>query len=151
MGVAVPTPLTIPGPVQEKVAPGVEEKPFKTTEVTAQVSTLSVPAAALGKETLVVTTAWSVLEHPLEGSVTVSVYVPRALTVGVAVPPPLTMPGPAQEKVAPGVEEEPLSATEEMAQVSALSVPALTLGSVVLIVAVTGTRSPSQVPTEQLA
>ena len=35
--------------------------------------------------------------HPFAGFVTVKVYVPGAFTVGVAVVPPETIPGPAHE------------------------------------------------------
>jgi hypothetical protein len=54
----------------------------------------------------------------LAGSVTVRVYVPAVFTVGVAVFPPETIPGPAQLKVAPDVEEDPFNVTEVAVHVS---------------------------------
>ena len=42
------------------------------------------------------TGAVAVLVHPLAEFVTVTVYVPDALTVGLAVVPPVTIPGPVQ-------------------------------------------------------
>jgi hypothetical protein len=47
------------------------------------------------------TTASSLLVQPLAEPVTVTVYVPVALTRGLAVVPPETMPGPAQLKLVP--------------------------------------------------
>jgi len=67
----------------------------------------------------------------LTGFVTVSVYVPAALTVGVAVvapdtifPPPLA----THAKVAPGVVEAPSRAMDVVVHVSTLSAPAFTFG-----------------------
>lgn len=54
------------------------------------------------------TTTCEGAEHPLDGSVTVNVYVPAAFTVGAAVLPPEIIPGPAQLKVAPLVEDDPV-------------------------------------------
>jgi hypothetical protein len=56
--------------------------------------------------------------HPLAGFVTVIVYVPAALTFGVAVVPPEAIPGPDQLNVAPAVEEDPLRVTLEVLQLS---------------------------------
>jgi hypothetical protein len=57
-------------------------------------------------------------EHPLEGSVTVKVYVPAAFTDGVAVFPPEIIPGPFQLKLTPAVEEEPFKTAVVALQVS---------------------------------
>ena len=81
-----------------------------------------------------VTKATSVAVHPFTGSVTVKVYVPAALTVGVAVVAPETMFPPllaTQAKVASAVVEEPLKAIEVTVQVNTLSAPAFTLGGVI--------------------
>ena len=51
------------------------------------------------------TSALAVLVHPPVELVTVTVYVPDELTVGLAVVPPLVMPGPAQLKLVPAVVE----------------------------------------------
>jgi hypothetical protein len=137
VGVAVLPPLTIPVPPQEKVAPGVEDEPSRVTVVAEQVSVLSLPALALGGVVLEEILTWAVLVHPLAGLVTVSVYVPFAFTTGIAVFPPLTMPGPLQEKVAPEVDEEPSSVTVVAVQVRVLLLPAMAFGGVVLEVTVT--------------
>src|SRR4030065_17341 len=99
-------------------------------DVVVHVSILSAPAFAFGGVLLRVTAATSVAVHPLTGFVTVSVYVPAALTVGVAVVAPDTMfppPLATHAKVAPGVVEEPLRAISVVAQVSILSAPALAM------------------------
>jgi len=49
------------------------------------------------------TRAVAVLVHPFAELVTVTVYVPASLTVGLAVVPPETMPGPAQLNSFPDV------------------------------------------------
>jgi hypothetical protein len=51
------------------------------------------------------------------------------LTVGDAVVPPETIPGPDQLYVAPVVVEEPLSVTEVVEQVSDCVVPAFAFGT----------------------
>lgn len=96
VGVAVFPPDTIPGPLQEKVAPLVEEEPFSVAVVVPQVIVCGEPALALGGVIFCVTFTVAVFVHPA-GLVTVSVYVPGAFTVGVAVFPPETIPGPLHE------------------------------------------------------
>mgnify|MGYP006210881415 CR=1 FL=1 len=94
VGVAVLAPDTILPPLlatQAKVAPGVDDDPLKAIEVKTQVSTLSAPASAFGGVLFKVTKATSVAVHPFTGSVTVKVYVPAALTVGVRVVAPATI------------------------------------------------------------
>ena len=118
---------------QPKVTPGVVEDPLSDNDVVVHVSTLSAPALTFGKLASNVTTATSVAVHPLTGFVTVSVYVPAALTVGVAVvapdtifPPPLA----TQPKVTPGVVEVPSRAMDVVVHVSILSAPAFAFGGV---------------------
>ena len=60
----------------------------------------------------------AVAVHPFAGSVTVNVYVPARFTVGVAVAPPETIPGPAHENVTPPVDEEPVRILVGFVQVS---------------------------------
>jgi len=99
LGFAVVPPETIPGPAQLKPVPDVVAAE-RTTEVVVQVS---VPPVALapGSAPLDVTSAVAVLVHPLAELVTVTVYVPPAFTVGLAVPPFTMVPGPAQLKAVP--------------------------------------------------
>jgi hypothetical protein len=59
-----------------------------------------------------------VFVHPFAGFVTVSVYVPAALTVAVAVFAPDTTPGPDQLNVAPAVVDDPLTVDVLVVQVS---------------------------------
>ena len=94
VGFAVVPPDTIPGPVQLKSVPLVVA-PESTTDVVVQVS---VPPVALapGRVASLFTGAVAVLVHPLAELVTVTVYVPLELTLGFAVVPPETIPGPAQ-------------------------------------------------------
>jgi hypothetical protein len=73
-----------------------------------------------------------VAEQPFEGSVTVIVYVPAALTVGFVVVPPETIPGPDQLNVAPLVLDEPLNVTVFAEQVNVCADPAFALGVPVL-------------------
>ena len=115
------------------MAPAVVDEPLKAIEVVVQVKTLSTPAFAFGILASRVTNAISVAVHPFNGLVTVNVYVPAALTVGVAVVAPDTMFPPllaTHEKVVPAVEDEPLKAIEVVVQFNTLSAPALTFGTV---------------------
>jgi hypothetical protein len=68
-------------------------------------------------------------EHPFEGSVTVNVYVPAAITVGVAVDAPEEIPDPVQLNVAPLVLDEPLSTTDVTEHVNVCDAPAFALGT----------------------
>jgi hypothetical protein len=65
--------LKPPGPLQLKVAPGVEDEPLSVTEVTAQVSVMSSPASTLGGVMFCTTFTVSVAVQPLAGLVTVNV------------------------------------------------------------------------------
>jgi hypothetical protein len=99
--VAVEPPETIPGPLQLKLVPELAP-PERQTNVVVQVK---VPPVALapGGVMFASTRAEAELVQPLAELVTVTVYVPDALTVGVAVEPPETIPGPDQLKLVPDV------------------------------------------------
>jgi len=94
VGFAVVPPETMPGPTQLKSVPVVVVAE-RTTDVVVHVS---VPPVALAPGGVIVepTDAMAVLVHPFAELVTVTVYVPDELTVGLAVVPPETTPGPAQ-------------------------------------------------------
>ncbi len=94
---------------------------------------MSVPAFAVGPG-LTDTTTVDELEHPLEGSVTVTVYVPGKFTVGVAVVPPLETPGPDQEYVTPIVVELALTLAVPLPQLIIAAEPAVTFGGTLLFV-----------------
>jgi hypothetical protein len=118
---------------QANVAPGVVDEPLNAIEVVVQVNTLSIPAFTFGGVLFKVTKATSEAVQPLDGSVTVKVYVPAAFTDGVAVVPPETMLPPllaTQANVAPSVVDEPLNAIEVVVHVKTLSIPAFTFGGV---------------------
>lgn len=87
------------------------------------------PALALGTVVFVVTETVAVFVQLVDVFVTVSVYVPAALTVGVAVVPPLTMPGPAHEYDTGEEVDEPFNVTDEDEQVMVWVLPALAFGS----------------------
>jgi hypothetical protein len=129
--VVVPETKCPPVVVQLKVAPAVEEEPFRITEADTQVIVLSAPAFTFGGVLFNITAATSVAWHPFTGFVTVKVYDPAASTVGVDVVPPLTIwPLVVQLKVAPAVEEDPFNTTEVELHVIVLSIPAFTSGGV---------------------
>jgi len=94
VGFSVVPPETIPGPAQLKPVPLVVAAE-RTTDVVVHVN---VPPVALapGGVMLEFTRAVAVLVQPFAAVVTVTVYVPDALTVGLAVVPPETTPGPVQ-------------------------------------------------------
>ena len=128
LGLAVLPPDTIPVPTQLKVVP-VAVVTERTTDVVVQVS---VPPTALapGTPLLRLTNAIATLTHPL--AVTVTVYVPDELTLGFAVVPPETIPGPDQPKLTPAVDEVADNTTDVVVQVSVPPV-ALAPGSAPLI------------------
>ena len=127
VGLAVVPPETIPEPDQLKSFPDVVAAE-STTDVVVQVK---VPPVALapGGVTVEFTGAVAVLVQPLAESVTVTVYVPDALTVGLAVVPPETIPGPAQLKPVPVV----VSAERVTDVVVQLNVPPVALAPGVVI------------------
>ncbi|MFN5182216.1 MAG: hypothetical protein ACK5D5_04230 [Bacteroidota bacterium] len=69
--------------------------------------------------------------HPLDGSVTVRVYVPMLVTE-VLEELELLPPG-FQRKFAPGVVDDPFNVTELVEQVMSCGLPAFTFGVVVLV------------------
>lgn len=66
-------PEIIPGPVQLKVAPLVEDEPLSVADADEQVNVCAVPASAFGAAVFEFTTTCEGAEHPFDGSVTVSV------------------------------------------------------------------------------
>ena len=127
VGLAVVPPETIPEPDQLKSFPDVVAAE-STTDVVVQVS---VPPVALapGGVTVEFTGAVAVLVQPLAELVTVTVYVPDALTVGLAVVPPDTTPGPVQLNSVPVV----VSAERATDVVVQLNVPPVALAPGVVI------------------
>jgi hypothetical protein len=111
-------PETIPGPDQLNVAPAVLDEPFNVTEEDEQLSVCVLPALAFGAELFEFTTTVEDAVHPFDGSVTVTVYVPAAFTLGLAVVAPETIPAPVQLNVAPAVDEEPFKTTDVAEQLS---------------------------------
>jgi hypothetical protein len=101
------------------------------TVVLAQVMVPVVEADALGMAVLDVTEVLAVVLQPFDGSFTVTVYVPAALTVAAVVFPPETIPGPLQLNDTPEVEELPFTVTVVEAQVIVPVVLADALGGVV--------------------
>jgi hypothetical protein len=90
-------PETIPGPLQLNDAPAVEELALMVPFKTEQVKVNGDPGVTFGGVVLFVTFTFAAFVQPLAGSVTVTVYVPEAFTVGVEVLPPEAIPGPAHE------------------------------------------------------
>jgi len=84
----------MPGPAQLNPVPD-DVSAERTTDVVVHVSVPPV-AEAPGEAIVAFTSAVAVLVHPLAEFVTVTVYVPLALTTGFAPEPPETIPGPAQ-------------------------------------------------------
>src|ERR1044072_452366 len=105
----------MPGPLQLKLLPQVVV-PESRIDVVVQVNFPPV-ALAPGGVIFWPTRADAELVHPLAELVTVTVYVPDALTVGVAVVPPETIPGPDQLKLVPEVVA-PESETDVVVQVN---------------------------------
>jgi hypothetical protein len=104
----------MPAPLQLKFDPDVDE----AERMTDVVPHVRVPPLALAPGGVVfeLTDAVAVLTHPFTEFVTVTVYMPAELTVGFAVDPPETIPGPAHEKLVPDVVD-PERTTDEVAQV----------------------------------
>jgi hypothetical protein len=111
-------PAIIPGPDQLNVAPDVAEEPLSVTVLAEHVNVWDAPAFASGLVVLEDTTTFDEEVQPFAGSVTVTVYVPAVLTVGLAVFAPDTIPAPVQLNVAPDVAEDPFSVTESVLHVS---------------------------------
>ena len=98
---AVVPPDTTPGPVQLNSVPVVVSAE-RATDVVVQVRVPPV-VLATGAARFELTSAVAELVQPLAELVTVTVYVPVSLTVGLAVVPPEIIPGPAQLKPVPSV------------------------------------------------
>jgi hypothetical protein len=127
----------MPGPVQLNVAPGVDEEPLIATVAAVHVRVCGLPVLAFGAAEFAFTTTVLLAVQPLEGSVTTSVYVPAAFTVGEDVVPPETIPGPLQLKDAPGVVDELFRVPDGDAHVNARGLPAFELGVLVFELTVT--------------
>src|SRR5262249_47183594 len=95
VGVAVAPPDTMPGPLQLNPAPGKSVEAERVADVVVLVRLPPVALAATAAK-FESTRAAAVPVQPLVGSTTLTMYVPVALTVGVAVLPPETIPGPDQ-------------------------------------------------------
>src|ERR1041384_5525830 len=106
----------MPGPDQLKSVP-VVVAPESEIEVVVQVN---VPPVALAPGGVIFASKRAVAElvQPLVGSSTLTVYVPDALTSGVAVVPPETIPGPDHVKPAPSAELDAESVTDVVVQVN---------------------------------
>jgi len=117
-----------PGPVHEYVAPAIEVA-LTVTLVMSQVSGPSLLAVTPGSVTFSITVVVAVDVHPFTGSVTVTVYVPGAVTEALAVLA-ANPPGPVHEYVAPAIELA-LTVALVMSQVSGPSFEAVAPGSVI--------------------
>lgn len=74
--------VNVPGPTQLYVTPAVDDEPLSVEVRTVQVRLPLALALAPGKLTLWFTTTDAVAEHVFTGLVTVTVYVPAAVTTG---------------------------------------------------------------------
>jgi hypothetical protein len=131
VGELVEAPETIPGPDQLQVIPGVVELAVIVPLVVVHVSVSGGPAVTLGNEPVLVTVTEAVLVQPLAGSVTVTLYVPAAFTVGDEVVPPEIIPGPDQFHVTPETVELALMVPVGDEQVSVMEEPGVISGGVV--------------------
>jgi len=102
-----------------------------------QVNVDVVELVAFGGVVFEVITAVAVFVQPLAGFVTVKVYVPAALTVATVVAAPDTTPGPVQLKVAPLVDELPVTVAVVEVQLKLVMEDALAFGTTVFEVTVT--------------
>jgi hypothetical protein len=130
VAVAVVPPLVIPAPVQLNVAPLVVELALIVPLDAEHVNVNAPPAVTAGTVVLLVTPTVVVDVHAVPGSVTVTVYVPTAFTVAVALEPPLTIPGPDQEYVAVPVVELALIVPVNGEQPNTNGAPAVAVGGV---------------------
>jgi hypothetical protein len=105
------------GPSQLNVAPDVADEPDRVALVVIQVMVMFALATEMsGSVPFIITATLAVSEHPLLGSVTVSVYTPALVVVPLAVLPGAT---PLDHKyVTPGVEEEPLTVAVVLPQLT---------------------------------
>lgn len=127
--------LKPPGPLQLNVAPDVDELPLRLPLGAAQVRLIVLPAAASGGVVLTFSVCCAVAVQPLEGLVTVTVYVPAVVTAGVA-DVELKPPGPLQLYVAPPVVELTLRFAVGALQVIFCVAPVVAVGGVLFNVTV---------------
>jgi hypothetical protein len=106
----VAPPAVIPGPAQEYVPPPV---PVKVAVVVLHVNVVELDALGVGAVVFCVTLVFAVAVQPF-AAVTVNTYVPGKLTDGVAVAPPLVMPGPDHAYVPPPVPVNPIVLVEQV-------------------------------------
>ena len=129
-------PETIPVPLQLNVAPVVTEVTFIVPLELLQFNVNALPGLASGGVILLFTATVAVFVHPFAGSVTVTVYVPVALTIALAALPPETIPLPVQLYVAPGVVELAAMVPLSVVHVSVKGAPDVASGGVVLFATV---------------
>lgn len=137
VGEAVVPPEVIPDPAQLYVAPLVVELAVITPEVVIQSNVNELPAVTFGGVVLLVTVTVVVAVHPFAGSVTVTVYVPAAFTVGEELVPPAVIPVPIQLYVAPTVVELALIVPLVVVHPNVNGVPDVAVGGVVFVVTAT--------------
>ena len=118
--------IVVTPPPQLNVAPLVVDAAVNVVDVTAQVNVAGVPILAFGGLTVCVTVTAAVVVQPLDGSVTVTVYVAGLVTIWLAVviPPP-------QLNVAPLVVDEAASTSLVAVQVKTEGGAMLALGAVI--------------------
>jgi hypothetical protein len=98
LGLEVSPPETIPGPLQLNVGDVAEVVAEILIAVSAHVNTPPVAVTVIDGFSAV-TTAVATASQPVDVTTAFTVYVPGALTVGVAVFAPETIPGPVQLKL----------------------------------------------------
>jgi hypothetical protein len=96
VAVAVLAPEIIPAPAQLKVTPALVEEPLTVEVLVVQSMEGPLVAFTFGTVVFDVMVTVDTLVQLLEGSVTVRVYVPAALTVAVEVLAPDVIPAPVQ-------------------------------------------------------
>ena len=111
------------------------DDPLRFNDVTVQVNDCVAPVLMFGAPVLGVTTCVAVAVQPFTGSVTVTVYVPTTLVVGVA-DEDVNPPGPLQLNVAPETVDVALRLADGETHVSASVVPVDAPGGVVLLLMV---------------
>lgn len=123
----------MPDPDQLYVAPVVVELALTPAIPLVQLMIADEPAVTFGGVLLLITFTVAVVVHPLAGSVTVTVYVPAAFTVGEDVAPPAVIPVPVQLYVAPVVVEFAVMVPLVVVQFNDNDEPAVAFGTVVLL------------------
>jgi hypothetical protein len=117
------------GPPHENVTPATAEDPFNNALVSEQVMvSMDVEAETFGVVVFAITTIEEEELHPVNNSVTVTMYTPESVTMGLMFVEENPL-GPVQEKFTPGVVELAVMVTEGLEQVMVCDEAALTLGS----------------------